>query len=333
MRAGTIRSVLGLLLLCSTAYADDTLVTLGAGGLVPERSTQIVMESEDLQISVHRIAVRYVFRNTTQHDIEGIVAFPLPDLDGADVYFVPMELPSGTQLNFVNFSAMADGKPIPAQIESRAFVGLRDVTARLRAAGLPVSVLLEPLNSALMKISPAERKQLEREGLIVQGDFNPPLSSTGKKGWYAAWTMRVRFYWRQRFPANKTVTLTQTYQPVVGGSYIGSGNDGSLSVKPYCGGAEALRQIEQVKQHHALNGGDFFLWERRINFILKTANNWSGPIRNFHLTVLSDDPEDITLTCTPRLKRVGATRYEFWQSDFHPSADLELMILQANKGK
>ena len=32
-------------------FANDTLVTLGAGGLVPLKSAGIAMESEDLQIS------------------------------------------------------------------------------------------------------------------------------------------------------------------------------------------------------------------------------------------------------------------------------------------
>jgi hypothetical protein len=336
MRAVTTRAILVLLLLSSTGRADDTFVTLGAGGLVPEKSTQIVMESEDLQISVHRVTVRYVFRNITEHDVEGVIAFPLPDLDGG-VFHGPINLPTKTQLNFVDFSVVGDGKPISTQIESRAFLDNQEVTARLRAAGLPVSVLLEPLNCALMKISPEKRKQLEREGLIVPDDFNPPLRCTGKEGWFATWTMRVRFYWTQRFPAKKSVTLTQIYKPVAGGSYIAASGDGSELVKPYCAGAEVLSEIERVKQQfHPLNSvvwWDVVWWERQINFILTTANNWSGPIRNFHLTVLSDNPDDITLTCSPRLKRVGATRYEFSQANFRPTCDLKLMILQANKGK
>jgi len=326
---GTIRAILGLSLFCSGAHANDTLVTLGAGGLVAEKSTQVVMESEDLQISVHRITVRYVFRNTTAQNVEAMVAFPLPDLEGGAVYYEPIKLPSGTQLNFVDFSVTADGKPIATEIESRAFLEGRDVTERLRAAGLPVLVLLEPLNSALMKIPPAQRKQLETEHLIAPDDFNPPLRSVGKRGWWAAWTMRVRFYWTQQFPANKSVTLTQTYRPVVGGLYY-AGDDSSLSVKPYCGGEDAFRRIAQFKHQHPALGESAF-WERRIEYILTTANNWSGPIRNFHLTVFSDSPEDITLTCTPGLKRIAPTRYELSESGFRPNKDLELMILQPSK--
>ena len=56
-----------------------------------------------------------------------------------------------------------------------------------------------------------------------------------------------------------------------------------------------------------------------------------GPIRKFHLTVLSDNPEDIVLTCMPGLKRTADTRYEVSHSDWHPTAEIELMILQTNR--
>jgi hypothetical protein len=334
MHQRSICTIFACLLLLGRAQADDTMVTLGVGGLVPQKSTKVAMESEDLQISLHQITVRYVFQNTTGRDVEAMVAFPLPDLDGGTVYNEPVALPNETQLNFVNFSVTEDGKPVAARVESRAFLAGRDVTARLSAAGLPVSVLLEPLNDALMKISPTQREQLEREQLIMPDDFNPPLRATGRHGWWAMWTMRVRFYWIQRFPAHRTVTLTQTYQPVVGGSYIAADDDGSLTVRPYCGGAEVLREIEQIKRRHpARDSGDIVLWARAINFILKTANNWSGPIHKFHLTVLADDPGDIPLTCMRGLKRVGPTRYNLARSDFHPNEDLELIILQANRDK
>ena len=49
------------------------------------------------------------------------------------------------------------------------------------------------------------------------------------------------------------------------------------------------------------------------------------------MTVLSDNPEDIVLTCMPGLKRTADTRYEVSHSDWHPTAEIELMILQTNR--
>lgn len=36
------------------ALVDDTLVTLGAGGLIPLKTSKIAMEVEDLQIPIHQ---------------------------------------------------------------------------------------------------------------------------------------------------------------------------------------------------------------------------------------------------------------------------------------
>lgn len=192
MRARILLPVLFILALFSgLANADDTLVTLAAGGLVPLKTTQISMESEDLHISIHRITVRYVFRNASAKDINAVVAFPLPDLAGDSFYVGPMVLPDENNLNFVDFKVMLNGKPIRTRTEVRAFLNGRDITARLRSARLPPTVLFEPLNAAIRKLTRAQRNKLVKDGLIVGADFNPPLRSVGTHGWFATWTMRV----------------------------------------------------------------------------------------------------------------------------------------------
>jgi len=281
MRIRIIIASIALLLHCSSSKGNDTFVTLGAGGLVPQKTTRVVMESEDLQISPHQIVVRYVFRNITDKDVEAVVAFPLPDLNGGDVYHEPMSLPDESQLNFVDFTVTSDGKPIPTSLESRAWLNGRDITARLEAAHVPVSVLVKPLNDSLAKLSPAEIKRLERQELISSEEYADSATGKMKRDWYAAWTMRVKFYWTQRFPAHQTVELTQTYRPVVGGSYIPANDSGNSNARRYCGGPEAFREIAELKQRHSTKSGDdISLWERTIRYILTTANNWAGPSAN-----------------------------------------------------
>ena len=181
-----------------------------------------------------------------------------------------------------------------------------------------------------MKVSESARRRLEKEELIIPGDFNPPLPGVGKHGWWAWWTMRVQYYWTQRFPANRTVELLQTYRPVVGGSYITASYDGKESVEPYCGTSDTLQQISMAKKMHPVKEEEIALLERRIDYILTTANNWQGPIRHFHLSVSTDGPDNILVTCTPGLKRIAPTRYEVTQRDFRPSSELKLLILQSS---
>ena len=143
------------------------------------------------------------------------------------------------------------------------------------------------------------------------------------------WKARIQFYWTQRFPARSAVRVRHTYRPFVGGSYITTGMDGASNIRPYCGGPETLTEIQRVKLRRPRKDAETVLLERNVQYILTTANNWNGPIHNFHLTVTADDPEDIVLTCMPGLERTSPTRYELSRTDFHPDRELDLLILQA----
>lgn len=306
-----------------SAKADDTIATLAAGGLVPVKSTQIVMESEDLEISVHTITVRYIFENTSDKDIDALIEFPLPDLEGGIGHFNSVDIPDEKRLNFLDFRILCNSKPVGAKVEARGFFKNRDITARLHAAGLPVSAQYDKALPAIEKLAPATRKQLEHEGLIDPDEL------------VANWTERIKFYWKQHFPAHGQVALVQTYRPSVGGGYFWPGSgDGTLSVRDYCANTKSFQRIAELQklaQPDKMHGTVITLYEREIDFILTTGNNWSGPIRHFRLLVKSDSRQDIVLTCMPGLKRIGPTRYQLTRTNFHPSSDLKLLILQPNK--
>ncbi|HXZ18827.1 MAG TPA: DUF4424 family protein, partial [Candidatus Acidoferrales bacterium] len=217
-----------LLLMASALRADDTVVTLPAGGLVPLGPTKIRLESEDLEITSRRITIHYVFRNPGDQDESTVFAFRLPDLDGMGLCFSPYILPRRNEVNFVGFGVMSNGKPISTQMEVRAIHEGQDVTPRLKAAGLGANVMIEPLNAALPRLAPEQAEKLETEGLIESQQFAVPLQITGKKrGWCAAWTMRVLYSWTQVIPANLVVEITQFYSPVVGGGYFSVTNNDS----------------------------------------------------------------------------------------------------------
>lgn len=110
------------------------------------------------------------------------------------------------------------------------------------------------------------------------------------------------------------------------------GDSGEIATKPYCGTPGTLSQIARLKaQVPTKEESDVALWEREIQFILTTANNWSGPIRHFHLSVLLDQPDEILVTCMPGLKRTSQTKYDLNLSDFHPTSEINLLILQKPK--
>jgi hypothetical protein len=310
--------------------ANDTMVTLEAGGLVPAKSSKIVMESETLQISIHRVTVKYVFRNTSDQGVDAVVAFPLPELDGATVENSPIQLPSKNPVNFVSFKVIVEGKPVSPTLDIRAFKNGQDVTGRLRSLGLPISVLDPRMKDAVDKLSAAQRKQLQQDELIVSEEIQR-AGKTEQVVW-AWWQTRIQYYWTQHFPSNRSIRVSHSYLPVVGGGYVSSDDDGAPTVGRYCGSSPALKQIADLKTRLPKKPAqDVALFERNIKYILTTANNWSGPIRDFHLDIDSENPDDIVLTCLPSVKKVSPTRYELNLSNFRPDRELDLLILQANR--
>jgi Domain of unknown function (DUF4424) len=315
------------------APADDTLVTLAAGGLTPQKTSKIVMESGDLQIAIHQITVKYVFRNTSDHDVDATVAFPLPALEGNVVALSPVNFPSKDPINFMAFRVVVNGHRIFPHVRVRAFKNGRDITARLRSLGLPVSVLDPKLQSVFFRLSRELRDQLEKEQLVVDEEYKGTSGKTEHYVW-GFWDTQIQYYWHQRFPAGSSVTVLHTYKPVVGGSYIAWNDDGERSVKPYCGNSATLERIAKLKARSPKRAdNNAALLEREIQFILTTANSWSGPIRHFHLSVLLDHPDDIFVACTPGLKRTSPTRYDLYLSDFHPKSDLNFLFLQIPQNK
>jgi Domain of unknown function (DUF4424) len=310
--------------------ANDTMMTLGAGGLIPEKSSEITMVSEDLQISTQKISIRYRFRNTSSHDIDTVVAFPLPEVDGGNIYHEPVNLPNDQDIaNFVNFKVMEDGRSIPVRMELRAFSHGKDITSRLHALGISGTVLIRPLQAELRRLSSEKIRALEKQGLLTADGEN----STDVENIWANWTMHVQFYWTQHFPVGKTVELTQTYSPVVGGSFITRNYDGSLSIKPYCGRSADLAQIKRVQESgHQIQENnpqnEITFYENSIDYILTTARNWRGSIGNFRLSIQADTPEDMVLTCFPGIRKVSPTLYEVDIKNFSPSKELSVLILK-----
>jgi hypothetical protein len=105
-------------------------------------------------------------------------------------------------------------------------------------------------------------------------------------------------------------------------------SDHPSTAKEHCVGKEDLAKIREYKGRHPVKSqDDFVLWENRIQYILTTAKNWSGPIRNFHLTIATESPEDLVMTCMGGLTRTSPMRYEMNRTNYTPTNDLDLLVL------
>lgn len=317
-----------LLLASAPALANDTEVTLAAGGLVPRKAVGVALDFESLMISRHRISIAYRFRNPGPRDETAVVAFPLPPLDGGDLANEPMTLPAPQSENFVGFAVSQGRTPVRTRLDLRAMWRGRDITARLAALGLTPSVLPEDVNARLRDLPPARRKALEAEGLIDPQDFYPPLRSVGEHGWAALWALRAQFYWTQQFPAGRPVDLIQTYAPVVGGGYVTFGQTGAEVARSHCADERQRRALRLgAAMRPGKSDGDIAWRERNVRYILTTARNWRGPIGRFRLRIEAERPDELVLTCLPGLRRTGPTTWEFARNSFRPARDLDIDFL------
>jgi hypothetical protein len=298
---------------------------LGAGGIVLTKQADIRMAVEDLRLSPKEGRVHYEFVNDGKSDVDTIVAFPLPDIDVQEFYYEPLGTTTDHVPNFMDFKLTVDGKTVNAKPEERAIKDGKDVTALVKAAGLPINIIGGALVKKLDAMPVAQRKALAAQGLLELdgGDVHPH------------WIAQTKFWWKQHFPAGKTVTIEHRYQPVTGQAFFGSysltGDQGNDYIRNYCIDAATratlVSKIAAVTKRHS-NAGDY-LQQYTTEFVLKTANNWKGPIGRFHLTLDKLKPDNVLSLCWGGdLRKTGATTFEATRENFAPSSDVKLLVLE-----
>ena len=205
-------AIIGTMLVATcAARANDSAAELSIGGLQFVRTNDIAMESEDLRISLDRVAVRYQFANTSGKPVTLTVAFPLPDIDLSDAD--NLALPSTDPVNFVDFETKIDGVPAKFQIDQRAMVGDRDVSAQLGQFKLP----LLPIGSHEIRI--ADLPEATRAKLVDQGLLMPVRTDDkGRQQYAVAWVAKTSAVRQQTFPPERGVIVEHQYRPSVGTS-------------------------------------------------------------------------------------------------------------------
>ena len=309
------------------AWADDSTAELGVGGLHFTHTSAIQMTSEDLFLSTEEVRIHYVFHNRTNRDVTTRVAFPLPDIT-PNYYFEPVGFPNTGDPNFVNFETRADGRRVPMEAEQHARLRGTDITARGRAARLPLSPIDPHFDDAIKRLSAPERQQLVRAHLIedVGGDpANPEFR--------ALWTLTTIFSRMQTFPAGRDVVVEQRYRPIVGGSVgstllIESTDRATVAerrrmIRTYC-----VDDAFQRAAHEALRrSGQPYVPEQRLSYVLTTGANWAGPIGRFHLTIDKGAPGNLMSVCAPDIHRTSPTRFELERSNYTPRSNIQILIL------
>jgi len=316
----------------TAALANDTTAELATGGLIFVTTDAVEMRSEKLFISTQQVRVTYEFFNKSDKDVTTLVAFPLPEIRIAnqdDNVAVPTEAPD----NIFGFKTTVDGVPVKAEVEQRATAMGIDRTQYLRALGIPLDPHLPATDQALDKLPADKWPELVALGLAEIVEYD----DTGKgmkKHLEARWGLATTYYWKQTFPAKRQIVIQHQYVPSVGSSAqteLGAPNQATIPgyedyPRKYCIDQAFMATIQNLRKASKSEFGPPYN-EQRIDYILKTGANWSGPIGNFELTVDKGSPDALVSFCGKDVKKISATQFQMQQKDFSPEGDLAVLIL------
>ncbi|RWN52521.1 DUF4424 domain-containing protein [Mesorhizobium sp.] len=323
-----------LALSATPVFANDSIAELGTGGLILSRSDAVAMESEDLYISPEKVTVDYVFRNNTDKDVDAIVAFPMPDIEG-DPNEMPA-IPDGQSDNFLGFEVTIDGVAAKPQLEQKAFALGIDISADLESQNVPFYPFGDAARAALAKLPQAVADDWVDRGLIIEDTAD---DGSGMKTVYVPfWQLRSTYWWRSTFPANKAVRVAHRYKPSVGGTssvsffYDGQFQGQYAAYKTrYCMDGTFENAIRKAAKGTPDGTPRYF--ENRIAYVLTTGGNWAtGSIGKFKLTVDKGDPKNLVSFCGENVRKVGPTRFEMTAENFYPEHDIDIMLLVPSGG-
>jgi hypothetical protein len=314
------------------ALANDTTAELSTGGLIFVHNENVEMTSEDLAISSKEVSVRYCFFNKAEKDVTVLVAFPMPDVtvEGSDQN---ISVPTEDPVNFLAFATAVNGKPITTNVEQRVIAAGLDRTQMLRALGIPLAPHLASTNEALDRLPPDKWDELLRIGLTEIEEYDAGQGM--KKHLAARWTLQTTYYWEQTFTARVETLIEHRYKPSVGASVQTSLGSPDATKEPwydeykekYCFDFEFLAAVERArKAANSKLGGPFS--EERIDYVLKTGANWSGPIKQFRLVVDKAAAENLVSFCGNDVKKISETQFEMKKTDYTPDGNLAVLILR-----
>ena len=311
------------------ALANDSTATVGAGGLVLEKTDQIAMESEDLYVSSDEIRVRYLFRNLSSAPVTTVVAFPMPPRKLSDEFGGDVAYPS-------DFRTTVDGRPVKVTLERKAVVNGKDLSERLEALTVPIAP--EAISAAItaMDALPAvTRAELIQLGLAGEEEWDDDGKGM-KKHLIPLWTVEDKYYWTQTFPAGGEVTIDHRYVPGTGGSveaFIAfpeyrNTPEARAAIAKYCVDEETIAAVDK-RRNKGLEGP--LMPQRTVEYILTTGANWAKPIGEFRLVVDKGRPGNLVSFCGEGVKRISPTQFEMRKANWRPTRDLEVLILEPRR--
>lgn len=281
------------------AHANDSSIGDDNGTITFKSQPNISMDKEALFISEQKITVDYIFTNTSQKDLVVPIAFPMP----------PMYFGSSDHGEIKDFKLWVDGKPIKTERKLVILLdGKTDISKKMAEFGWSEQDLIDYIGDGFVDDSPPKGKK-------------PLPNAWFDKDGAPLFTLNEYFIWQQKFPAGKPVSIKHSYSPSIS---TGVPQPVSYLIADYAKATclDKSTQAEMKKRER-----EYGLSWAYVSYILITANNWQGAIKDFTLTVKKQNPKDMVSLCFGgELKKTDPLTFEFHQQNFKPTHDLNLLF-------
>jgi len=278
-------------------WANDTSFGDKNGSITFKYQPNISMDKESLFISEKNIEVAYVFTNTSQQDLDIPIAFPMP----------PMYFGMSDHSKIEDFKLWVNGTS--QKTEYRLVVRLNDkidISSKLTELGWSANDVAGFIESDEI---PQGKKPLPTKWFDKN---NQPL-----------FTMSNYFVWQQHFPAGKPVSIRHTYTPSI---TSGVPQPASYILKTYTKETCLDKNAQAAVRKRETAFG--VMW-KNLRYILVTANNWQGAIKDFNLTIKKEKADDLVSLCFDNdLKKMDTLTFEFHQKNYKPKHDLNLLFVR-----
>lgn len=304
IKKGVIRSTLLLAALSCAGFhasANDSSFGDDNGTIKFKKQTDISMDKEVLVISQRLVEVDYVFTNNGQADLAVPVAFPMP----------PMYFGQADHDEMADFRLKVNGKAVKTSKKLVVMLdGKTDISARFAALGWSPAALQSFMES---RNQPSGTKPLPSEWFDKHQE--------------PRFTLSDYFVWTQVFPVGKSVAIHHSYRPSVSSGVPQPSNHIiDEYAKSTCMEKDVLAMVTRRGRAH----DDFHgvAWAH-LSYILMTANNWQGPIKDFTLKITKQTPSDVVSLCFDGdLKKVDPMTFQFRQKDYRPRRDLSILFIK-----
>lgn len=346
-------------LLAAPALANDGFAGITAAGLEFSKTDAIAMQSEDLKIGLDQISVDYVFKNTSAEAVSGTIAFPMPPIYVSTFIFSPTLMTPADldRENPLDFTATVDGQAVALKTDRRAYLPRPeptptdpnapyvpppasaeydapgdDVTEILTGMGIPLALDPETVMKALDKLTPEQEKTLKDKGLAERNteDNGPEMR------WMMSWSIGIRHYWDQTFPAGAEVKISHTYKTFPNGGLFywydwskptpdWDTDPNGDEKKKYCIDEATGKAI--LAALPADEGGNHGGTAFNIQYVLTTAKTWKGPIGTFKLTLDKGSEANVLSVCIDGLTPSGPTSFTVEKTNYTPDKDLEILVV------